>query len=154
MPAVDFRVRISGGTVSLDVWRQAMEAAECDLPQLNEAQKEAARRIGMDEAEYARGVLAEEIGGRKQQEKGQRLGGFLIEILSRVGQGWKLESLVRKGVDSLWIARLENAGAFWDVEIPLELVDDVVDSGGAFGRGRLENLVVSQIDQSVVRKAS
>ena len=49
MAAQDFRVYISGGTVSLDDWRLAMEANERELPPLSEAQKDTAQRIGMAE---------------------------------------------------------------------------------------------------------
>lgn len=153
MAAQDFQVHVSGGTVSLDAWREAMDAAQSDLPGLGEAQKEAARRVGMTELEYARGILADSIAEKRQQERGRRLGEIIQEFLSRSGQGWELTSLVRRGIDRVWIARFGAAGQASEVEIPLELVDDVLDSGDPFSKARFDNLL-STSEISAVRRAS
>jgi hypothetical protein len=154
MATQEFQVYLSGGTVSLDAWRQAMEAEESDLPALSEAQSEAAHKVGMAEPEYARGVLAGEIGEQSQREKGRRLGEIINQILNRAGQGWKLESLVRKGADFVWIARLGTAGEAGEVAIPLDIADDVVDSEEPFSRGKLENLLTNGIEKFPRRRAS
>lgn len=154
MATQEFRVSVSGGTVSLDAWRRAMEAGESDLPALSEAQREAAHKIGMAEAEYARGILADEIAGRRQLERGKRLGALINEFLNRAGQGWELSSLVRRGVDRIWIARFDTSGRASEVEIPLELADDVVDSGEPFSKGQLESLLLNKLESSAVRRAS
>jgi hypothetical protein len=154
MATQDFRVQISGGTVSLDDWRLAMSADDRELPELSEAQKEAALKIGIDEPEYARGVLAESIGEKREQERGRQFGALLSEILDRAHKGWHLESLLRKGVDAVWVVRLEASGAAREVKIPLELVDDTVDSKGSFGKTRLENLIATQLEHPATRMAS
>jgi len=154
MATQDFRVYISGGTVSLDDWRLAMSADDRELPELSEAQKEAALKIGIDEPEYARGVLAELIGEKREQERGRQFGSLLSEILDRAHKGWRLESLLRKGIDSIWIIRLEAAGATREIKIPLEFVDDAVDSKGSFGKTRLENLIAAQLEYPAERMAS
>lgn len=154
MAAQDFRVYVSGGTVSLDAWRQAMETKESDLPILSESQREAAHRVGMEEKEYARGILADDIAERRQQEKGRRLGEIINEFLNRAGQGWELSSLVRRGVDRVWIARFDASGGASEIEIPLELADDVVDSGDPFSKGQFDRLLLTKLDSSAVRRAS
>jgi hypothetical protein len=154
MASPDFQIHISGGTVSIDDWRRANEAAEADLPALDKAQKEAALKLGMTDAEYARGVLADEIGRKHQQERGKRLGEVIKNLLGRSNQTWELSSLVRKGIDDVWIARFEDAGRASKVEIPLELADDVVDSGDPFSKAKLDRLLTEKLESSAVRKAS
>jgi hypothetical protein len=154
MATQDFRVHVSGGTVSLDAWRQAMDAAESDLPKLSEAQIEAAHKVGMEEKAYARGILAEIIAENRQQEIGKRLGQIITEFLNRQGREWELSSLVRRGIHCIWIARFEASGRAGEVEIPLELADDVVDSEDPFSKGRLENLLLSTLENSAIRRAS
>jgi hypothetical protein len=68
MATQDFRVYVSGGTGTLDAWRQAMSSPESDLPPLSEAHKETARFVRMGEPEYARGVLADELRSKREQE--------------------------------------------------------------------------------------
>ena len=154
MAAQDFRVYISGGTVSIDAWRQAMEAGEDKLPALSEDQREAARIVAMTEPEYARGVLADELGKRQQQEIGRKLGEIIAGFLPRIPQGWKLESLVRKGIDRVWLAHFESGGITDEVAIPTDLVDDVVESDSSMSRKRLERLLGAKLDSSVRRVAS
>jgi len=154
MASPDFQVYISGSTVSIDDWRRANEAAENDLPTLDEAQKEAALKLGMADAEYARGVLADDFGRKHQQERGKRLGEVIKNLLCRSSQAWELSSLVRKGIDDVWIARFEDAGRASKVEIPLELADDVMDFDDPFSKAKLDRLLAEKLESSAVRKAS
>ena len=154
MAAQDFRVYISGGTVSLDDWRLAMEANERELPPLSEAQKDTAQRIGMAEPEYARGVLAEIFGEKEQQKKGKRLGEIIVDYLERTGRGWRLQALIRRGTEGVWVARVEAEGASIPIEILLDLAEDVVDSSGASRQNEMEKLILAALDHSAVRKAS
>ena len=154
MASPDFQVYISGSTVSIDDWRRANEAAENDLPALDEAQKEAALKLGMADAEYARGVLADDFGRKHQQERGKRLGEVIKNLLGRSNQAWELSSLVRKGIDDVWIARFEDAGRASKVEIPLELADDVMDFDDPFSKAKLDRLLTEKLESSAVRKAS
>ena len=153
MATQGFQVYISGGNVSLDDWRQAMVAPEKELPMLSENQREAARFVGMAESEYARGVLADELGRNRQQGKGKRLGSVIGEILDRIGQGWRLDSLIRKGVEFAWIARLEGEGYKTEVTIPLDLAEDVSDSEDQFPKGRLEAILRAHLE-SISRRAA
>jgi hypothetical protein len=146
MATQDFRVFVSGGTVTLDAWRQAMSAPESDLPPLSEAQKEAARFVRMGEPEYARGVLADELGSKRQQEKGRRLGEIIGEILDQSGKRWRLDSLVRKGVRFQWTARFEGAGSDREVEIPFDLANDVVEGGDPYSKSRLARLLAGKLE--------
>ena len=154
MAAQDFRVSVSGGVVSLDAWRRAMEAEESELPPLSSAQKEAARIVSMAEPEYARGVLADEIGWRRQQEIGKRLGEITGDILDAIGGGWELESLVRKGVDRIWVAYFVSADRMDELQVPVDLANDVVESGDPVSRKRLEWLLRGKFDSPARRAAS
>jgi hypothetical protein len=146
MATQDFRVYVSGGTVTLDDWGQAMAAPEEQLPELDEAQKEAAKFVRMGEQKYARGVLAEQLGKKRQEEKGRRLGELIGSMLERTADGWILDSLVRKGAELKWIARFTAEGRGREVEIPLELADDAVDSSDRYSRIKLEEILKQRLD--------
>ncbi|MGD0831940.1 MAG: hypothetical protein ABR907_13410 [Terracidiphilus sp.] len=146
MATQGFQVFVSGGHVSLDDWREAMVAPEKELPELSENQREAARFVAMAESEYARGVLADELGKNRQQGKGNRLGQVVSDLLGRLGQGWKLDSLTRRGTEFVWVARVNLMGREVEAEIPLDLADDVVDSGDPSSRSRLEELLRARLE--------
>lgn len=150
-----FQIYISGGTISLDDWQHALETPETQLPPLDEAQKEAARKIGMSEPDYARGILADQIGLDRQRERGKRLGEIIELMLDDRGGGSKLESLARRGVDFYWIAVISQGG--WhltEVKIPLDLADDVLDSGNLGRRSQLERLLLQSLDSAGTRAVS
>jgi hypothetical protein len=152
MAAEDIPVFVTGGVVSIDDFSRAMSAKEVELPRLSEAQREAARLIGMPE--YARGTLAEDIAERRELEKGKRLSEIISRRLGRVGQGWRLRSLLLKGGrDRVWEARFEESGRQLQVVIPNEFVDDVVKSGEPFREGQLDSML-KELDGSAARKAS
>jgi hypothetical protein len=125
-----------------------MNAPEGELPGLTEEQKEAAQIVHMAEPEYARGVLADELGRRRQSEKGRILGEIIRGILDESGQSWRLDTLVRKGLRFQWIARFEGPDCERDVEIPIDLADDVVESGDLVSRNRLQRLLTGKLESS------
>lgn len=150
----DFEVYISGSTSSSEDWRRAMEAPERELPSLNEEQKEVARKFEMSESEYARGVLVHEIGEKRQQERGKKLGRHIAQILERYRPGYRLDALMRKGVDDVWLARIESAGHLNLIRIPLDTADDVVDSGDVEILTKLKSLLLGELDRLNMSAAS
>jgi hypothetical protein len=106
----------------------------------------------MEESEYARGVLADDLGRNRQQEKGRKLGQVISGLLDELEPGWKLDSLIRRGTEFMWIARVDGKGHEVEVETPLDLADDVVDSESLSPRNRLEELLRAGLE-SVPRRA-
>lgn len=154
MATHDFQIYISGSTSSSEDWRRAMEAPEGELPSLNDEQKEVARKFEMSESEYARGVLVHEIGEKRQQERGKKLGRQIVEILERYRPGYSLDALMRKGVDFVWLARIESAGRLSVVKIPLDIADDVIDSGDVEILNKLKSLLLGELDRLNMSAAS
>ena len=62
MAAPHFNIFVSGSTGSVEDWQRAMNAPKSELPKLNEEQRSVARKMGMSEEEYARGVLVGQYG--------------------------------------------------------------------------------------------
>lgn len=151
MATQDFQVLLSSGNVTPGDWGQAMDAAELELPRLTEAQREAARIIGMAEKEYARGVLASNIGKERQRGEGKRLGSTIAAMIEKIGPDCRLESLVRGELGSAWIARIEALDANTELEIPADLADGIVDTGDSPARRRLEKLLQAGLNHRVRR---
>jgi hypothetical protein len=154
MAAEQFRVLVSGATSSADDWFAAMDAPETDLPALNEDQKSVAQKFEISEAEYARGVLTHDLGEKRQMRRGEKLGVYISSILGTLGSGYRLVSLIYRGVDDVWIGSIETPMRTALVRIPLDLADDVLDFGNPGMIERLRNIVTHGLDGQSVSATS
>jgi hypothetical protein len=147
MASAHFEVFVSGGASSIEDWRRAMNAPKADLPKLNEEQREVARKMGISEEEYARGVLTTQYGAQREKQRGENLGQKIAEILRGADESYRLEALVREGTKGRWVARIgtgvsQSAVA---IAIGLELADDVIDSATVQDVDRLKRLLLEAL---------
>ncbi len=137
-----FEIVVSDFSSSVEEWRRAHQASEPELPALTDQQKEIARRFGVSEQDYARGVLAGKYGNQRMQKRGQTLGGCAVEILAGLGEKYKLLAVLWEGSRLRWMLRIETPDGVVGVPVPFELADDVIDSGVLEEMERLRQLVL------------
>jgi hypothetical protein len=128
MEHVSFQVVVSDYTCSLDEWRQAQEAAKSELPELNEAQREVARKFGIGEEEYARSVLAGQYGVRRMAARSRKLGEEVEGVLRELSPKYRVVMVVAEMFRGRWIVRLKSPDKEVGMAIPRELGDDLIDS--------------------------
>jgi len=145
MAAPHFNVFVSGVTSSVEDWQKAMNAPKAELPKLNEEQQEVARKMGISEEEYARGVLVGQYGEKTQRERGQTLGQRIEEVLEGLGDPYRLEALIREGVKFRWVARISTPREPKNVAIGMELADDIIDSAVVQDLERLKVLLLEAL---------
>jgi len=145
MAAPHFNVFVSGVTSSVEDWQKAMNAPKTELPKLNEEQREVARKMGISEEEYARGVLVGQYGEKTQLERGRTLGKRIEEILEGLGDPYRLEALIREGVKFRWVARIDTPRESRSVAIPMDLADDIIDSGVVQDLERLRVIILEAL---------
>ena len=138
MSSSDFEVVISGGHISQEAW---LKASGSRKPELSDQQKEVARKLGVAEEEYARGVVAMQLGEEAERGRGRVLGERIREILASLGPEYKLDAVIRQGTQLRWLARIDVGGRVFAVAIPMELADDIIDAGSDRDMNRLRNLV-------------
>jgi len=142
-----FQVFVSGMTGgSADDWTRAKNAPDSELPQLSEQQKDVARRMGIPEGEYARGVLVNKYSEERQRERGTKLGKHIDQVLHGLGSSYyQLQALVREGTKFRWVARITTPKGIKDVAIPFEVADDVIDSGAIQDNERLKEVLLKAV---------
>lgn len=145
MAAPHFNIFVSGVTGSVEDWQRAMNAPKTELPKLNDEQKEVARRMGISEEEYARGVLVGQYGENRQLQRGKAIGLRIEEILEVLGKAYALEALIREGARERWVARINAPAGPKNVAISLDLADDVIDSGTVQDLERLRVLILQAL---------
>ena len=76
-----FNVVVLGATGSPEEWGRALQAPASDLPALDAEQRENARRRGVSEQDYARGLFLEKLAEKRWQGRGQALGELVQAVL-------------------------------------------------------------------------
>jgi hypothetical protein len=97
--------------------------------------------------EYARGVLAERYTAERLKKRGEVLGKRIDEALHRLGSYYQLEAILREGTNFRWVARILTPKGVKNVQIPLDLADDVIDSKQASVPEELKGLVLKGVDR-------
>jgi len=145
MAAPHFNVFVSGVTSSVEDWQKAMNAPKTELPKLNQEQREVARKMGISEEEYARGVLVGQYGESRQRERGHALGQRIEELLEGLGKPYKLEALIREGGKFRWVARIDTPREPKNIAIEMELANDIIDSATVQDLERLRLVILEAL---------
>ena len=136
-----FEVVVSGGSTSVEEYRQAMAAPKSELPELTEAQKLVAKKLGLSEEEYRRGVLADRLGDSRVRARGKKLGEIIQSVLDGFGDGYRVEAIKAEMVKFQWLVRIGNAEREVVISVSRDLADDVIDSGRSERAERLKHLL-------------
>ena len=143
-----FDVFVSDYASSVEEWKRAQVAPKSELPELTEQQKEIARKFGITEEEYARGVLAGRYGNERMQKKARALGEYAEQILGELGKGYKLVAIIWEGPKLRWMLRIETPSGVFGVPVPFEVADDAVDSAVLREIERLREIILAGVGQS------
>jgi hypothetical protein len=128
MAAEGFQIFVSDLSSSAEEWRRALTASDSELPELTEEQRKWANRFGVAEREYARGLLAAQLGQERTKAKGRALGKLAQEMLDGLGSGYKLIAVLWQGSRSRWLLRVETPSRICGVPVPFEMADDILAS--------------------------
>lgn len=142
----NFEVIVWGYSSSIEEWQRAMGAPSSELPELNAAQKEVARKFGISEERYARGFLAGLYGQDGLRARGTELGRAVEAILARLGTDYQLRAVKAEMAKGRWVVRIQAPPQIVNVAVPRELADDIIDSDTIQDRERLRVLLVSSFD--------
>lgn len=142
----NFGVFVSGYSTTIEEWRRALKAPSSELPELNAEQKEAARRFGIAEEEYARGYLAGLYGQDRMLARGTELGRAVEAILADLGPGNQLKAVIAEMDKERWVVRIQTPQQIVNIAVPRELADDIVDSNTVQDQERLRVLLVSSFE--------
>jgi len=128
MATEGFKIFVSDFSSSTEEWRRALAADDSELPELTEDQKKWAKRFGVTEKEYARGVLVGNYGQERTKGKGRALGELVEEIL-QVLDGYRLVAVLWQGSRLRWLLRIQGPEKTFGVPVSFEAADDVLNSG-------------------------
>lgn len=145
MASGDFKVFVSDLSCSAEEWSRALKAGDSELPRLTDDQKRWAKRFGVEEKQYARSLLAESYGNKRQQRRGQALGEEVAKILDTLGSGYTVSAVLWQGSRRRWLVRVQTPERIIGIPISFDLAGDVLDSGILSEIGRLKESVLAGV---------
>lgn len=125
----DFNVVVSGTSTSVSEWTAAMNVPKSEVPKLDPGQKEVARKFGVSEEDYARSLLASELGQKRLHERSRQLGLQVQHILEGLGSDYRVSAVIAEMMKGRWNIRVASPEKVVGILVPRELGDDVLDSG-------------------------
>ncbi len=143
-----FDVFVSGYSSSVDEYRQAMTAPRSELPQLTGEQQTVARKMGVSEEDYARGVLAGRLGESRMRRRGEGLGHAVEELLTGLGPDYRLDAVKADMFNERWLIRIVTRDRVFNIPVPRDLADDLLDSGASKEIERLKNCLLVGLGRS------
>lgn len=151
--AVNFEIVIQGFESSVEEYTRAQRAPASDLPPLNEAQKDMARRFQMTEEQYQRGFLAGLYGQKRKRARGVTLGRVAEEALASLGPDYRLR-MVRWDFDrDLWWFRVQKGNErVVDIPISWELGEDMLDAGDEAYRNEFKHRLRAGVERQLAGK--
>lgn len=140
-----FDVFVSDYSSSVEEYRRAMAAPKSDLPKLTAQQKTVAKKMGISEEDYQRGVLAGRFGEKRMLQRGKGLGTVVKDLLGSIGSEYRVEAVKAEMFNGRWLIRVAGPDRVFNVAVPRELADDVLDSGAAEEVERLKRCLLAAL---------
>jgi|SRR2546422_3622893 len=137
-----FEIQIPGYHSSVDDSKRAYTIPAAELPPITEEEHEVAKKLEISDEAYRRGKLAGVFGQQRLQAKAVNLGSHVEAMLSELGKGYRLLAVHWEESKLRWVLRIGAGEKVVTVSVPVELADDVIDSGALQDVNRLKNLVL------------
>ena len=147
MSGMGFEILVLGATGTPQEWGRALQTPASELPVLDAAQRESARRRGLPEQEYARGVLLEQLAERRWEERGRALAGVVREILRPLESEQRLIAVLAEIPSKRWTLRFETRGRLRDVHVAQDLAEDVLTYNAVEDREKLRAMLLRGLDR-------
>ena len=140
-------VVLEGSYTSAEDRRRAYQIPQEELPPLTQLQERLAKAFGISAEEYARCLLALEIGNKRREERARRLGAVVEEIAKEIDPDFQVTHIIDNASSGRLLFRICKGPLEVQRAFPKELGDSILDEPGW---GRLPELA-SIVEETVAR---
>ena len=124
-----FQITTRGLPARAEEWLLASGTPENELPQLNDEDKRRARIRHMTDEQYARHLILRAAAKRRELDEAERIGGIIESLFVELGGRFKLNGIVKRGLEPGWRALIESSSPgkgwkFFDIPLPTEDFSD------------------------------
>jgi len=137
---VEISVR-GGGPISATEWDAIEAMPKEELPPLTSGQQQVARKMGIQEADYARTVLASKRGAEKSLEKAERFARFLKDCVRERMGGATLSRVALDTLQGKFEVEAQVDCRVLRFRVGEKLVDELFENGSELAEGRLNRVL-------------
>ena len=133
-------IHVDGNRSSSENWMQARTVPPQELPQLSAEQRAVAAKFGMKESDYARQLLAINLGRKdleKKAERAERAARLIERLASEKVRDVSVKAVWLKTFDGKYRFELESKGRQSLLFVTEDVVDDVLESGSEFAEQQI-----------------
>jgi hypothetical protein len=123
------KIGIIGMRSGSSEWIRAQQIPDSELPPLSSPQREAAKKLGVEEARYARSIVAQELTAASLLQKGKRLADVLQRKTAELGTGAVVESVLLNTLEERFDIEVRLGDEIVPMRIKEALVDDLFEGG-------------------------
>jgi len=147
-------VFIRGSRSNTRDWATAQRVSSDELPQLDEKQKEEARRGNVSEEVYARTIFAERITQQRLLQRLLKFGTWLDSKVKERNPSVRIEAVELDTLAGKIEITLSGNGERFDFEIDEDLIERFLTTGSADAESSIFRLLDVYVPQQQVAKAS
>ena len=126
-------ISVRGGRISPAEWDAIQALPKEELPALTPQQRQVARKMHIQEEDYARGALASERGAERSLEKAERFARFLNESIRKRTAGATLLRVALDTFQGKFEVEAQVDGRPLRFRVTEKLVDDLFESESETG---------------------
>ena len=140
-----FRLGVDGMRTSPGEWSRAQSTPKEELPPLNDAQRSAAKSLGISEEAYARMILAEERTANELLTRTKMFAHFLAEKLHRMSSSATVENVVLRTLENRFDVTIKLNGDVIPLRVDEEVVSNLFESGSLEAERRISRILSATI---------
>jgi hypothetical protein len=135
------RIAVGGSRVSAADWRAASGIPKEELPALTKEQRHLAERLNVSAEDYARSMLANQLGMKMLLAKTDQFARLLAEKVRAVEPKATVEHVTLKTGEHSFEAQVRSDGVSVPLRVAEDVVDDLFERGSAEAEKRLQKIV-------------
>ena len=147
-------IRIDGSRSSAENWMQAQIISNQFLPELSDAQKVVADKMGISHEGYARSLYAGDLGRKELEGKAERIARLVEQVAQQKVPGIKVAAVWLKTLDGKFRfdCNLDRSHSF--ILMDEDLLDELLESGSKAAEEQIVRIIEHSLPASWMMKAS
>jgi hypothetical protein len=147
-------VLVDGSRTNPDLWLESQTMPSAAVPSVSPEEHRVAQALSLTDEEYARSKYAIEKTRLQLQSRAERLGKIVNLLLSSNQSSGEVRKVWFNTFRGVYRIDLDENSSEFQIAIPEDVVDAVLDGGSAHGKAQIEALLAGHLAAAPAARAS